>query len=128
MRPIVETDCGLWPTPTLPNGGRSIAHADEWRKNTPYCRGKKIQVDLSQVAKGMWPTPTSRDHKDGAFTPNVEINGLLGRTVWNGLSEPTAKPGALAPEFVCWLMGFPAEWEDCAPTAMPSSRKSRQKS
>jgi len=158
MRPIEEIVSGLWPTPTLPNGGRSIAHADEWRGNTPYCKGKKIQVDLSQVVKGMWPTPranegtgdkippgrqgglalkqavhlwptpTSRDHKDGSFCANVETNGLFGRTVWNGPSEQTEKPGALNPQFTCWLMGFPPEWDACAPTAMPSSRKSRQKS
>lgn len=50
----------------------------------------------------------------------------LGENV-TGLREPMEKPGALNPAFVCWLMGFPPEWEDCAPTAMPSSRKSRQK-
>jgi len=26
-----------------------------------------------------------------------------------------------------WLMGYPPEWDACAVTAMPSSRKSRQK-
>lgn len=29
-----------------------------------------------------WPTPTTRDWKDGKFCPNVPINSLLGRTVW----------------------------------------------
>lgn len=44
-----------------------------------------------------------------------------------GLSGTTEKPGALNPAFVCWLMGFPPEWDASAPTAMPSSRKSRRK-
>jgi DNA (cytosine-5)-methyltransferase 1 len=34
-----------------------------------------------------WPTPTARDHKDGSYCPNVEVNGLLGRAVW---PTPTA--------------------------------------
>ena len=29
-----------------------------------------------------WPTPTTRDHKDGAECPNVPINALLGRAAW----------------------------------------------
>jgi hypothetical protein len=175
MRPIVATDYGLWPTPTLPNGGRSIAHADEWRGNTPYCNGKKIQVDLSQVVKGMWPTPTTTDAKRGVGTIRPHDTGIplpqrvaqtvamwptpmahearlgyqrrvgdtkgsqksltteatdhlgLGENI-TGLRGQTERPGALNPAFVCWLMGFPAEWEDCAPTAMPSRRRWPQKS
>ena len=30
---------------------------------------------------GSWPTPTTRDHKDGGYCPNVPVNGLLGRMV-----------------------------------------------
>lgn len=29
-----------------------------------------------------WPTPTTRDHKDGSECPNVGVNALLGRQVW----------------------------------------------
>jgi len=170
MRPIEEIDCGLWPTPTLPNGGRSIAHADEWRGNTPYHNGKKIQVDLSQVVKGMWPTPTTTDAKRGVgtirphdtgiplpqrvaqtvamwhtptchmakeggypaeFTRNTptitaEAYTALGLTA-SGSPGQTERPGALNPAFVSWLMGFPPEWDACAPTATQSSRPSRRK-
>jgi hypothetical protein len=46
--------------------------------------------DLQAAAiQRTWPTPTSRDHKDGGFCPNVPINALLGRAVWTG---PTAGP------------------------------------
>lgn len=29
-----------------------------------------------------WPTPTTRDWKDGSFQPNVPLNSLLGRVAW----------------------------------------------
>ena len=37
----------------------------------------------------VWPTPTTRDHKDGKECPNVPTNSLLGREVWKvGWSTP----------------------------------------
>lgn len=125
--------------------------------------GLATQAKATESASA-WPTPTSRDGKDGSYTPNVPLNGLLGRMVWampcaddtglrtkpyaqggsvlslqagkteatgprtNGASAQTEKRGALNPEFVFWLMGFPAEWVYCALAAMQSFRKSRPKS
>ena len=112
----------MWPTPTS-------AHAGNDTNLTCSGDGRTTPNKLGWAAAiSMRPTPTSRDHKDGSFCANVETNGLLGRTVWNGPSEQTENRGALNPAFVSWLMGFPPEWDACAPTAMPSSRKSRQKS
>ena len=89
-----------------------------------------------------WPTPTTRDHKDGAQCDNVPTNALLGRVVW--LAEParltasgelltgsgagTRSGGRLDPAHSRWLTGFPPEWDDCAAMVTPLSRKSRRRS
>jgi site-specific DNA-cytosine methylase len=55
----------------------------------------------------MWPTPTSRDWKDGDShsIANVPDNGLLGR-----VAARDTEAGALNPDWVEWLMGFPIGW------------------
>ncbi len=67
-------------------------------------------VNLCQAVK-MFPTPTSRDHKDGSAEAckNVPDNGLLGRVIHQNSGEIT---GSLNPVFVEWLMGVPKGWTD----------------
>ncbi|KGS89839.1 putative methyl transferase protein [Burkholderia pseudomallei MSHR7334] len=36
----------------------------------------------SATGRTGWPTPTTRDHKDGAECANVPLNALLGRVAW----------------------------------------------
>jgi hypothetical protein len=84
------------------------------------------------MVPALWTTPSARDWKDVTDPATWKCKeerdryDQIGRQVFLH-SEPTEKPGALNPEFVSWLMGFPPEWDACAPTAMPSSRKSRRK-
>jgi len=177
------------PTPNVPNGGRSIAHA-QMHGQTAYHEGKKVPVGLEAIARmAGWASPASRDWRDGRAsqdtmqhnsrplneqatmlagwgTPSAtersgqgEANVSLmqqarlagwgtrgsmepltetprpsraasGRTTeylgrqMHGTTMPsspagTAKPGALNPAFVCWLMGYPDAWINCAPSAMP---------
>ncbi len=68
---------GLWPTPTCPNGGRSVAHVTDWRSSrTAYsAKGRKVQIDLAQAVK-YWPTPTaSLGTKGGRITPRKSKEG-----------------------------------------------------
>lgn len=45
---------------------------------------------ISEIERTGWPTPTTRDWKDGSECSNVPINGLLGRTAWlAGWPTPT---------------------------------------
>lgn len=189
----------------------STLFAMTWKtKDTPsgrsVCLLRASARRISDNGCGSWPTPTTRDHKDGSEA-NAPVNALLGRTVWmtawptpqsrdgksggqskramgetrhgsnlndfcklaawasprandakkqgymaqdprNGLPAQVLEPGTrinrlgrmltgfiaetnaggqLNPELSRWLMGYPAEWAHCRPTAMQSSRKSRQK-
>ena len=121
----------LWPTPHgfSPDGKSNGPSGNEL--------GRAVNQSLRQ-----WPTPTSRDWKDGTAQAckNVPVNGLLGRAV-HQWPTPTANRrsglqthgsnailGSLNPTWVEWLQGYPIGWTDCAPSAMPSSRKSRRSS
>lgn len=177
---------GLWPTADTAQGRPASQELVARRK----AQGKKTTIRLSAIAS--WPTPTTRDHKDGSYCPNVPVNGLLGRMVWPtpranegtgakippgrqggmslkatvatyptprvtdaqgsgymrsnggppiptlsgvtgaasfpGSSAPMEKRGALNPEFVCWLMGYPTEWVSCGVSVTRSTRGRRRSS
>lgn len=55
--PTLESESGFWPTPNVPNGGRSTKHITDWRGKSAYHNGKKVQVGLESVLGGA-PHPT----------------------------------------------------------------------
>jgi len=74
---------GLLPTPDAYAGSRGGSQDPAKRREGGH------SVSLQDVVEHLLPTPTARDWKDGVHTPNVEVNGLLGRTVWSiGASTP----------------------------------------
>src|SRR6185369_319119 len=46
------------------------------------CALRGSALRMSDNDSTSWPTPTTRDHKDGASDGTAPINGLLGRTAW----------------------------------------------
>ena len=76
-------DCTGWPTPRAAETGHSTG-------NPKRAFDRKSRLEDTVFTAG-WPTPTSRDHKDGAECPNVPTNCLLGREVWlTGWPTPQA--------------------------------------
>jgi hypothetical protein len=96
----LATAVRMWPTPTCPNGGRSVAHVTDWRsERTAYtAKGKKVQVDLAQAVK-RWPTPTSTlGTNGGKVTPTKAreggtlIEALSARTMWRTPGASVVEP------------------------------------
>lgn len=126
-----NTPAAMWPTPCA---------RDHMPPHTPeYIAEKKalghgMSILPDYVAMAMWPTPTAVDGNRGLTTRPQDTGKPLPQRVGEVLGVPPAgssdtmgKRAGLNPAFVCWLMGFLPEWDACAPTAMPSSRKSRPK-
>ncbi len=146
--PIIrEIDSGSWPTPSSQEPGVKVDRlvtkdgqpAKRGERAYDKITGRLAQCGLTQQVQ-MWPTPTTRDWKDGTAESckNVPPNGLLGRVVhWPMMPTPTSSrrtglqshgvnvvTGSLNPTWVEWLMGYPLGWTDLKDSETPSSPKS----
>lgn len=141
---------GLWPTPNVPNGGRTLHHAEiRGRTAIDPRTGKKVQIGLEAAVK-LWPTPhgMSKDGKSNGPSGN-ELGGAVNRSLmvptptsrdWKSgkasaaTRERNSRPlsehvgGSLNPTWVEWLMGYPTGWTALKHSETQSSRKSRKKS
>jgi len=120
-----DSDSGSWPTPDCHNSRdgtnlRKDCNIGEGMHGVSLHHAVHL---LAQMAS--WPTTTTRDWKDGSQCDNVPLNSLLGRTVWlTGSPVAMEKQGQLNPAHSRWLMGYPIEWDACAPMVTRLSRKS----
>ncbi len=121
----------------------STVYALTWKlRATPQGRSISALRASARLTSGSvcggWPTPQARDHKGanldgvhdrgGKGPPLNEVARLASGLPPIGCPAETAKRGQLNPAHSRWLIGLPPAWDDCAPMAMRSSRKSPQKS
>lgn len=129
-----------WPTPTTIDNNQVAGQGAA--ANAP-----KRGTTLGGAARlAAWPTPTATDGKGGYQGGRIrngklstdrldvaaQIAGPARLTVSGvmliGSIARMESGGQLDPDHSRWLMGFPPEWEDCAPTETLSTLKRRQRS
>ena len=101
---VKMTELGMWATPTHRDWkGPTITekYPDGFNKSLP-----------NQIAK--WPTPNASDHRDrgGPSTPAIQRRQAIGKQIELSMKVD----GALNPNWVEWLMGWPVGWTDLKPS------------
>ena len=135
---------GLWATPRTSDGTGGPRKLDEKGRRISQSNPKLVfGANLADQVR-MWPTPNAGDDRDrgNLSMPSIQRRQRLGKQL-NLSMVVSEKSGALNPEWVEWLMGFPPGWtnltsdelqpelktgpEDLKPSETPSSPKSLSK-
>ncbi len=129
---IDDSGCTSWATPTI-KGNHNRADLSEKAGD-----GLTTQARRTVRMVQPWATPMAANVKSGQVSNDLmgknsrplqeQAERLTDRRRWpgaapgiapNGSDAPTDLGGRLNPEFVRWLMGYPAVWGNCAGMAMP---------
>ena len=143
---VTDYSLGLttWPSPCAQNG--TVNGYTDWEKVIKRKEAGRQQNLQDVVVLTSWATPTANDFKGSGGTvirkdgkdrtfdrldysteQGLKIAHPIritasGQTL-TGLAAAMESSGQLNPAHSRWLMGYPPEWDDCAVTATPSSRK-----
>ena len=82
-----------WNTPRSTDGDKGSRTAEGCEAEIAR-KGRLDDLPSTATYLAGWPTPTTRDWKDGSECLNVPTNALLGREVWKvGWNTPAASDG-----------------------------------
>jgi hypothetical protein len=114
-----------WPTPVA-----LLSPPAAWKEDVVWWKQSRAARNIEALAQetASWSTP--RANKWGfpdAYGSHEKPLPISGPTS-NGSPAATASRGQLNPDFSRWLMGYATEHLSCAPTATPSSLRSRRNS
>jgi hypothetical protein len=123
-------EAAAWPTPVKEDARSSARHGYmiEGNQGTTLLDAVRLASPRATPKMRDWKSemPDGYLHRDSPdLSKQVQLTSGM---TSNGCPAEMAKLGQLNPAFSRWLMGYPAEWDDCAPTATRSSRRSRPSS
>jgi hypothetical protein len=92
------------------------------------CSANQYEGDPKATAKRRAKMRERHGNNGFGLTTANQAQLAVSGTPPTGSPAPTGKRGQLNPALSRWLMGFPPEWDACAVTATPVSRRSRRNS
>ena len=143
VRHTLDNGFGGWPTPA--HRDYRCANARSYQQRTGSTKGEQLCNAVVHWRPAAWvecpccknflctihgkhahdcDCPSLEEWEETGTNPYADGTGWIEKT----FSVETVGTAQLNPEFCRWLMGYPTEWDDCAPTVTPSSRKSRANS